>query len=300
MPSVDICGQPPSDCETIDRTPETALLNARKAFPNAKRHRDTRAAINNLINCLNTTSPPTRRVMIVGHGKPGLIVTGTGTLASDQDKRIEMGNLGKWQPIVAGLKGKITELTLCSCETGADPQGPQLLAALAQEVGARVSGFTKMIFIDGNGSITCEPGGRWQHADSGVAPPSIPHLEPKMESIVNLKLKDNGTFTTLHISKVSAVTYLAPGPDKQPGQPRLSLKGVEAQKLVSTINFAEPSVMKGAPLALVTGVIEIEFTEKRSPRSFTLYNDRLLQDQAHPDAFYFASPQLAVALSKYR
>jgi uncharacterized protein DUF4347 len=297
MPLVDICGQPVSDCETIDRTQETALLNARKAFPNAKRHRDTRAAIDNLINCLNTTAPPTRRVMIVGHGKPGLIVTGTGTVASDQDKRIEMGNLVIWQAIVARLKDKITELTLCSCETGAGPQGAQLLSALAKEVGARVSGFTKMIFIDGNGSITCEPGGQWQHADAGVAPPSIPHAEIHMESIVNLRLKENGNFTTLDISKVSAVKYLD---SAEEGKARFSLKGVEAQKLVSTINFAEPSEIKGAPLALITGVIEIEFTEKRAPRSFTLYNDRLLQDQAHPDAFYFATPQFAAALSKYR
>lgn len=306
MPLVDICGQPLSDCVTIDRTQETALLNARIAFPNAKRHRDTMAAIDKLINCLDTTSPPTRRVMIVGHGKPGLIVTGTGTLAGDQDKRIEMGNFCNWQPTVARLKDNITELTLCSCETAADPQGPQLLTALAKEVGVRVSGFTKMIFIDGSGSITCEPGGQWQHADPGVPPsPILPpeiHREPIVnlklkDNGVNLKLKDNGSYTTLHISKVSAVKYYD---TEQTDNPRFSLKGVEAQNLVSTINFADPSEIKGAPLALITGVIEIEFTEKRSPRSFTLYNDRLLQDRAHPDAFYFASPQLAAALAKYR
>lgn len=301
MPPIDICGQLSSDCVTIDRTREEALLNARMAFYGPSvgpLHKSTRVAVNNLLTCLGA-DPGDGRVMIVGHGAPGVIVTGTGTVASDQDKRIAVPNFNRWKGSVDELSPQISELTFCSCETGAGDQGAEVLMKVADLVDAQVSGFTAMIFIDATGNITCEPGGVWQHAQPEKLLPSISAPMHRFGKIVDLKLKYGDKYRTVKIKRVSAVSFFEPG---EKGKRVFSLRGEAAQRLVRTINFAKPSEIDGAPLALTTGRLEIEYVidEKPDERIFVIFNDRLLLDQATPNTFYFASPDLAEALYQLR
>lgn len=297
MPLANVCGQL-SDCQTIDFTREEALDNARKAFQGASDHETTEMAVDNLLS--------EQRVMIVGHGFPGTIITGTGEDSSDGNSRISLDNPSIWERDVLPLRGEITELTLCSCETGAGPNGANLLADIANEVNARVSGFTGLIFIDSSGVITCEKGGVWQHADPGFTPPPIPaprhFIGGNMVSKMSLRLKDKGEYRTFAASQVSEITYSVPQklegskkgkePEERRWKPKFSLPGSEAQRLVSTVNFANPEELKSTPLAVPTARLDIEVKINQGARvwRFTVFNNRLLQDQEAREVFYFASP----------
>ncbi|HEV2828665.1 MAG TPA: hypothetical protein VGW76_13795 [Pyrinomonadaceae bacterium] len=302
MPPTHICTQPTSPCITIDGTnDDEALRNARIAFYGPSGigplHDTTSQAVTNLLTCLSPGGS-LGRVMMVGHGSPGKIMTGSGAVANDLDKRIEFGNFNRWKITVRRLRSQTTELTFCSCDTGADVKGAKLLMKVANHIEATVSGFTGQIFIDATGTITCEPGGYWQHAYPGIDLPPVPAPIHHFEEVVDLRLKYGEEYRTVKIKDVRAVSFS----DVGEGKLVFSLTGEAAQKLVGTINFAEPSEIDGAPLALNTGTLRIKYLidEKPDERTFTVYNDRLLFDQSTPNTFYFASPDLAKLLDKYR
>lgn len=297
MAASDICGQPVSKCRTIDHTREKALLNARKAFPGSKLHTETAVAVDNLLNCLGGTP---ERVMIVGHGKRGLIITGTGKFDTNEDCTIKMLPFDELQGqgALELLKDEITELTFCSCDTAAEDEGATLLETVANVVGATVSGFTRQIFIDKDGNITCEEGGVWQHAEPAKVLPRIKLPEyPIEDNIVLLKLKDQDHFITLPISAVSELRYFEPEQQektkKRKKKPLFSLQGDKAQELVGSVHFDKPKEIKGAPLAVHTATLEIDVRINHSTKvwRFIVYNDRLLQDEAATDTFYFASSE---------
>lgn len=312
MAAADICGQPVPDCRTIDATEEAALINAAEAFDPVSEHGTTDVAVDNLLSGFPVT--PTRPVMIIGHGSPGLINTGSGLLQNDVNKKIEKLNRLKWRRELKDLKTRISELTFCSCDTGAEEEGAELLMMVRDVVKATVSGFTGQIFIDGDGNITCEEGGEWQHAQLGIElepKPSPDHpIEGDMDS---LKLKDHGKFVTFPISQVSQITYFEPQkpkriqkgkqpqkgkePEKLTWKPRFSLEGNEAQQLVRTVNFANPQEVKGAPLAVVTANLEVKINQRS--RRFIVYNDRLLQDESATDTFYYASRDFIKRVREY-
>jgi hypothetical protein len=298
MSLVTKCNPPGFDCVTIDFTkPNRALDNARKAFQGATNHDSTQAAVDKLLHCLPNN--PGKRVMMVGHGHSGLINTGSGEVTGGQYTRISLGNMFIWQDQLDDLKNRISELTFFSCDTAALLNGPTLLARVAAKVGARVNGFTGLLFIDDHGNISCETNGKWVHADPGdPLPPQVPALRLFEILTMDMQLKDDGAIRILNISQISAFSYFE-SEDRKEG-PRLYLEGAQAQTLASMVDFAEISEVSGAPLAIVTGVVEIQFKGDLPRRSFTIYNDRLLQDQLAPEAFYFASPEFSAALSEAR
>lgn len=303
MPPIHICDQPSSRCLTIDCTDDDdALLNARVAFYGPSGigplHDTTSKAVRNLLACVSLGASPDR-VMMVGHGAPGLIITGTGPAATDSDRMIGNTNFTRWKTPVGRLKTRITELTFCSCDTGAGVKGAKLLMKVANHIQATVSGFTGQIFIDATGTITCEQNGRWQHAHPGIELPPVSAPIYQSGDNVDLKLKYDEEYKTVKISNVKAVSFSEPG---EKGKRVFSLEGEAARKLVGTINFAEPTEIDGAPLAVITGILQIEFTIDEQPdkRTFIVYNDRLLFDQSTPSTFYYASPALAETLDEFR
>jgi hypothetical protein len=302
MPPKNICGQLSCRCITIDSTTnDEPLHNARIAFygPTAVGpvHGTTSVAVSNLLSCLET--PGDLRVMIVGHGAPGIIITGSGAVASDRDKRITVRNFSRWSASVGQLESRITELTFCSCETGAGDKGAELLMKVANHVKAIVSGFTGIIFVDATGNITCETGGQWQHAHANTVLSPVPAPVHKFGETVNLRLKYPEGFRTINISDVFAISFFDPSKDDKR---ILSLEGEAAHEVVRMVDFTEPSEIDGAPLALITGTLKIEYLsqEERDSRTFLIYNDRLLFDQSTPNVYYYASPALATALAKFR
>src|SRR5882672_2909126 len=299
MATVNICGHPSSDCCTIDRTSDPVLNNARKVFPGAMSHADVEEVRDNLLSCLPPQQP--QRAMIVGHGESGTILTGSGDTANDQDQRISIDNIPIWTPALQNLAGHITELTLCACDTGADPNGATLLKEVANVIGARVYGFTALIYIGPTGNITCDPKakGKWIYAAPGKPLPPVPIPSVEFQKMLDLKLKYGDEYRTVKINDVSGASLFDPAhEDKRVA----SLERTEAQRLVGTINFTEPSEIDGAPLAVKTGIVEIEYLieNKRDARTFQIFNDRLLYDQSTPNTFYYASPNLAKTLDEFR
>ena len=294
MPSNNICGETISPCSTIDSSKDDALDHARIAFRYASPHPDTRIAVENLLNCLSKNRDA-KRVMIVGHGVTGLIITGTGAVAPDPDKRIGIDNIGDWKPLLAKLKDRITEIVFCSCDTGRDPRGPILLQEVANTTGARCSAFTGMIFIDEDGNITCEKQGMWRYFDPQPGPgPSVYNLRKEVAMEVNLKFDDD--YRTVRLEGPSAIAYFVA---ETPDHPNRTLHGDEADRVLRSINFAEPQDLAGVPLAVVTGTLKIRFggALDAEVRGFTIYNDRLLQDQLAIHTFYQTSPDFSAALS---
>jgi len=283
---------------TIDATkPNRALDNARTAFLQAANHDTLQAAINNLLHCLPNNAA--KRVMMIGHGHSGLIITGSGEFVNGQNRSISLGNMFVWQSELPKLKDDIAELIFFSCDTAATPYGPRFLVRVAQKVKKRVHGFTGLLFIDDQGNISCETSGEWLHADpTDPLPPRAPSLRLVKITSMEINLKDGGRVRTFQVSQISEFRYFDSATRKD--APRLYLKGEQAQILASMVNFAELSEESGAPLALVTGVIDLQFEKEDAPRSFTVYNDRLLQDQSAPEVFYFASPEFSAALSESR
>jgi hypothetical protein len=298
MSLVTKCNPPGFDCVTIDSTtPNRALDNARNAFDGATNHDSTEAAVDKLLHCLPNN--PGKRVMMVGHGHSGLINTGSGEVTGGQYTRISLGNMFIWQDQLDDLRNHISELIFFSCDTAALLNGPRFLVRVAQKVEKRVHGFTGLLFIDDQGNISCETNGKWLHADpSDPLPPQVPALRLFEIVTMDMQLKDDGAIRTFKISQISAFSYFA-SEEREKG-PLLYLEGTQAQTLASMVNFAEISEVSGVPLAMVTGVVEIQFEEGSTRRSFTIYNDRLLQDQLAPEAFYFASPEFSAALSEAR
>lgn len=319
MALVDICGQSGPECVTVDYTsPNRALDNARTAFfgalnhHTALNHQTTAEAVSNLVQCL--TNKSTKRVMIVGHGWSGQIITGTGEQPDTQNASISIATQPIWTHSLPDLKG-IDELIFCSCDTAAPDEGPVLLQRVALEIGARVSGFTGMIYIDDQGQITCGKSGYWRYADASGKLSPLPEPTFVIKAIeVNmvLKLRDDGDFTIVPVSDVSAFRYFDPVSPKLSvrsssnlkglaPEPRFSLKGEEAQRLAATINFAEEEEIAGAPLAIVTGRVEIDYIlgEEQGSRSFIVYNHRLLQDQLAPNTFYYALDNFKAAISEH-
>lgn len=303
-----VCNKNVPNCVTIDHTQnDEALQNARKAFPQTCskfpqncQHRTTKEAVTNLLACLNGT-PGTKSVMIVGHGRSGIIITGTGKFDPDPAARIT------WdvRPALGGLGGgRIKELIFCSCDTGLPPYGTILLHATANIVGARVWGFTGFIFIDAQGNITCEPGNEWKYADPGTDALMLEVTIPVVflgKAIMDIKLNDEGTYRVVQSSEVRSVSYYEPGL-AEGSEPTFTLQREDAERVLRLINFSETFETAGAPLAIVTGELELKAgeDEKMEERRFVIYNDRLLQDKTSPTTFYRASPALADFLLTYR
>src|SRR5262245_41428082 len=79
---------------------------------------------------------------IIGHGQPGLILTGRGidfNFGRDPDpKSISIDNTGLWEPQVKNMETPIQELMLLGCTVGAGKDGACLVWKLARALGARV------------------------------------------------------------------------------------------------------------------------------------------------------------------
>lgn len=308
MPPTHICDQLTSPCISIDETGNNvALQNARRAFYGPSSigpvHETTRTAVTNLLSCLPPDGSP-GRVMIVGHGSAGLIITGSGSLVSDSDQMIEVENFARWRTTVrrlGRLRGRlrVSEVTFCSCDTGAGELGAEFLRKVADHIEAIVSGFTGLIFIDNEGTITCETGGRWQHAQPGIDLPEVPAPVHQSGDGVSLSLKYDDKYRTVKMDNVLGGSFRDL---MQQGKHELQLDRERLQRLALTINFAEPDEIAGAPLAMHTGILKLDYLIDEEPesRTFLIHNDRLLWDQATPNTFYFASPELAKRLNELR
>lgn len=286
MPPSYICSQPVSDCLTIDtQTNSIALSNAQQAFRQAASHGNTASAVRNLLKCMKGNRPA-GTVMIIGIGAEGRINTGPNN-AVNPNEHISIESIDNWTPVLSQLKGKITEIVFCSCNTGKD--GTQLLQAVADITGARASAFTGLIFVDAAGGIDCRGRGEWIHID----PSSL--VRPTPEADMQVKLKFDDGYRSGPVNDSSKVSYFVGASETS-----VSLDGADALRLFRLVEFDGPFETKGWPLAMVTGRLNIDFGvfDEVWKRNFVIYNDLLLQDESFLETFYEASDEFSEALAR--
>lgn len=296
MPT-NICGQLVPSCVSIDHTNNKALNNSRLALPLAREHSSTSTAVGNSQSCLQVRTPPPS-IMFVGHGFEGVIVTGTGDVADDRDRRISFKDTD-WRPLLRSLRNQISELIFCACDTGKGNNGARLLQDVADETGARVTAFTGFIYATDAGGFTCDPDGEWIHRDPQPQPDRFMAFTPLApEARMNIKLMFDDTFVNVPLRESSSLSFF----DSDSERLTASLQGADAIQFASLIKFSEPMKFEGVPLAVVTGRIKLRAGDENSAveRSFTIYNDRVLQDQTVPENFYRGTSALADALSNFR
>ncbi|MBO9557252.1 MAG: DUF4347 domain-containing protein [Caulobacter sp.] len=164
-------------CVSIDATiPDGYLDNARCGTPSAP-HSSVEMAIANLVDCAAAQTSPTTATL-VGHGAPGVIVTGAGQSPGTDQQHIDLGNQAIWGPYVEKLKGRITDLYLYGSHVGADTLGAQLLYALARVANANVYGPTGLLYCNSQGNFYLEEGSQWQVATPTAQPNPIPPPAP--------------------------------------------------------------------------------------------------------------------------
>lgn len=300
MPPTKICNLDVPAFVMIDATtPNSALDDAHVAFPNAPRHQNIAEASAHLLGQLQA-HPETESVMLIGHGKPGSIGTGSGAEINATATHIGTDNKGAWRDRLKALNGhQLKEIIFCSCNTGAD-HGAQLVFDVAKATGAKTFARTGLITILPNGELICQPG-EWQIGD----PTQTKHPRELNPSFA--ELSDNGVdFELMHegksikvppaaVSSVSYYKHFARGQRKH----ICSLHGEDTQSLLGLVKLAEPFELRGEPLAIITGELELEYPAggAGARKKFTVYNDLLLRDQTHSKTFYHTSPHFRHALA---
>jgi hypothetical protein len=144
-------------CITIEEgTDRNGFLDSvRNAYPHAARHSSTEEALRNLRTCA-----PGERV-IVGHGRPGMILTSNGDQIGRAGERITIATS------LTELRGAGV-LRLVSCNTADGPIGIQFLEKIAADIQGTViaaSGLVRWgIPSRGEEGLYLDIGARWRSA----------------------------------------------------------------------------------------------------------------------------------------
>lgn len=269
---------PLTGCTTIDATsPDGYLDNARAGNPQAYANLTTEEAANNLLDCEGSAP---RAANIVGHGAEGDIDTGKAL-----GQCITMDNTDEWVPLLEPLDGKISELFLFGCTVGGGDDGADLLHEIAKVINAPVSAPTGLIYCDGAGVFTLEPGAVWQTATAAARPAPI---DPPVHG--QASPMSNTTGAAAAGAQIHTASYTAKG-DERPEADYLS------EQLAREVLWDQPFTPKGEPGAKVTGHLQVDLTlnGKRQKRSLLVYNHVLLKDARQP-IYYYATPKFRALL----
>lgn len=145
---------------------------AKKLGPTPRDHSNSADAIGNLVECVRGGE---RDPVLIGHGRPGMICTGSGAACwssnpvklSSEDGNQKFWN--GWFGRVGALESAPASLRLVSCSTGAG-RGAELLHELANRFHCPVKAWTYFVWTDGT-EIWLDPDGDWQTAMPGPDAP---------------------------------------------------------------------------------------------------------------------------------
>ncbi len=284
--------------KTIDSTTEAGLQtleNMRAFYTDDLPHGTLESALTNVGLTLQGGD-----ASILGHGLAGRINTGCGdTFPSDKKHQfLGLDNEDIWRAEIKnlGLKGRLSSLTLCACNTGAGQHGAQLLQLLADELDATVRAPTGLIWARHS---CCEPslqvGSTWQRAMPGQPEPDP--IDPPTQllgagPVVLLSIRDQDRFIPVPIDMVTAVvchTRLAPTIlENVDGKDKIERVGLEAREAAALVRFDSPLLSETVPTTIITGALTLAFNSrgKEVVRKFRIHNNSLLQDLQYPMVFY--------------
>jgi hypothetical protein len=233
---------------------------------------------------------------IVGHGRPGIILTGRGINFDfrrfpDQTQSISIVNTEIWEPHVKTLETPIKHLMLLGCHVGALTDGALLLWQLAKALGATVQAPLGWVVPDpamGNPSLA--PDG-WQIADPTMKEPpkekKVLRLTTPGRDAVQLLIWDGERFLPISFNAIRGARLSKQMPfrertwDAEWTEP-------DAQALARHVAFDQPLVFRGPPASIVTGrvFLSYRFLGRDVTRQFLVHNDLLLEDTHAPGVFY--------------
>jgi hypothetical protein len=288
MPSVFVL----TGCLTIDRGSDSNdfLELTRNEYPKAPHHTGNDQAVRNVRACsLGET-------VIVGHGKPGILLTngeqGPGPSGEFIDVRTDLSALRG-----AGV------LRLVGCKTGAGDEGAALLNAIVQQTSARVLAPTGDVRFGvpapNEEGLFLEPGARWNEAtpsDPAESVPAPPAFVPAPTDSIRLVFPGDAVPRTLSVSVITRIDVTWDSGDAPPI--RFSWDGDTVRPALAPFDLGKPDTF-GPAAAILTGEITLHIKQGESPierRSFLIYNDNLLMDRLFPAQHYRANLRALRAL----
>jgi hypothetical protein len=220
--------------------------------------------------------------MIIGHGNVGFIKTGHGDNGGTADQYMGYWNIPQWIGYISQLRGKCSEMTLLSCDTGAENDGADLLIAIANAVQCAVHASTYLVWCGGSRGIYLDPKSQWQTATPGHRPTPIPKPALLIRDMNKLILMTNDKSRTFSEADITGMTLIRINIRGDRNSTKLTSD--EAKGLARLIAFDEPIVVDARPAAVVTGELILEIGGEE--HKFIIYNGTLLESFSRPTTFY--------------
>jgi hypothetical protein len=300
---------PEVGCISVENGYDDFSSCARDIFSTSEGSNNTGEAAQTLHSCLAANQ---NVGMLIGHGDPGAIRTGNGD-SIPAPNQIISGPRTDWEQDLAELQG-IKQLTLFSCQTGANQAGQSLVENLSQALHATVRAQNSIVFCSKerrrlylhNDQLV-----HWITASPGQAAAPLPAqaVDPTVSgSCLRVVTDDNGGCEEFHSKAAVQITNISSAaiPD---GSIATSLSKhnpgfVDTTPLLQDfvqngIDFCNP--IRAVADASPTGMMTVELNGKE--KKFVILGDTLLQDPDHPGVLYWMNrrgfQQLEIAIQAH-
>lgn len=258
---------------SIDAASDEVMRDARTVlrFPG---HSSTDQAVSHLASGLSLVK---QLALLVGHGWPGLIITGGGEETGNPFREITLDNEPIWTPFLGRLRGRVRSLRLLSCWTGGGADGAALLERMACAIDAPVFAPTgAVLFSTGHDAVILERGNRWQkgvceqHSSLMDFAPSFytKHAAPLIPAPF-----DPGTVTSFRVERV----------DVEGRYEVMAGRGRSAQRLAEMLDLERPFFFESRISAARSGYITV-VDDAGLEHEFEVLGDRLFRH----DQYYYS------------
>lgn len=293
-----------AECKSISSGPDDNgfLDGAKKFFGAPPESANTPAAAKNIGSCVGTTGLR-RRALLVGHGNVGYIKTGNGNQGGNDEQYLANYNASSWRASMRDqLKERCLSLVLCSCDTGADDAGAELLYYLSSILKTVVSAPTYFVWY-GGGKVYLDPKAEWQTASLGIRPDPKKRPSGSIVVAMTVNLKINDKFEILPNEVIESIAFRQVNSQDLHKHPRpLLLDDSESRALVKSMGLTRPRVEDAVPAAITTGYIDMIFRDslkRRHLKTFRIYNNTLIHDEHCPGVYYEVSPDFAKIIQSF-
>lgn len=250
-------------------------------FVGHENHGNTTEAFQNLASGATSDDG----AVLVGHGSPGLLCTGDGWACGGPSTTVRRSNPNVWTVRAAALRGRRGRLYLMACDTGAGPDGENLLKQLAKATKMEVAAPNAHVWCNASG-VTLDPGAVWNIAWPDGRTSFSQRSYTKRAG--NGRLFSGGRLETIPEDAIrfSRLRVVVPNPDTATTR---AMADAEAQRFGAYIDFSSAFVGPGVPGAVITATLHVSAAwsaDRRGEKEFTIYSDDLAEDQENPATFY--------------
>lgn len=238
--------------------------------------------------------------IIVGHGAPGLIITGTGQTLNGVQKYIARSNEWYWRSILSrGVIGR--GLTLFGCEVAAGSAGTDLLRRVANAIRKPVGAWTGTVWCSsssvwGTGRfITVYPGVAVGALETEEAP-SMYSEEQEPLQVMRLASHDED-FEKVEPDQITSVEFTPIGSFSGVSDVKaVRAERADALSILQRIDLENPFVTEDKPGSIHVGMLNVSYgasgDQEEHTRIFRVLGSSLIQDVTYPNTYYYASQEL--------